>query len=198
LIQKFIILTYMIDEKSVIEKIKKGDIDSYSILINEYQNNIYSLCLSIVKNVDDALDLTQEAFLIAYENIKNFKQEAKFSTWVYRIAYNLCVNFIKRKGEIFSLENEDVTNVEIEDKTSSIWEEIEKDERIKMISEGLKRIKDSDRLIIELKDIKGLTYEEISIILSIPMGTVKSKLYRARENLKKVVEDIIKKGNFKK
>jgi len=198
LIQKFIILTYMIDEKSVIEKIKKGDIDSYSILINEYQNNIYSLCLSIVKNVDDALDLTQEAFLIAYENIKNFKQEAKFSTWVYRIAYNLCVNFIKRKGEIFSLENEDVTNVEIEDKTSSIWKEIEKDERIKMISEGLKRIKDSDRLIIELKDIKGLTYEEISIILSIPMGTVKSKLYRARENLKKVVEDIIKKGNFKK
>jgi len=67
-----------------------------------------------------------------------------------------------------------------------------------MISEGLKRIKDSDRLIIELKDIKGLTYEEISIILSIPMGTVKSKLYRARENLKKVVEDIIKKGDFKK
>jgi len=116
----------MIDEKSVIEKIKKGDIDSYSILINEYQNDIYSLCLSIVKNVDDALDLTQEAFLIAYENIKNFKQEAKFSTWVYRIAYNLCVNFIKRKGEIFTLEDEDIINVEIEDKTSSIWEEIKR------------------------------------------------------------------------
>jgi len=198
LIQTFIILIYMIDEKSVIEKIKKGDIDSYSILINEYQNDIYSLCLSIVKNVDDALDLTQEAFLIAYENIKNFKQEAKFSTWVYRIAYNLCVNFIKRKGEIFTLEDEDIINVEIEDKTSSIWEEIEKDERVKMISEGLKRIKDSDSLIIELKDIKGLTYEEISTILSIPMGTVKSRLYRARENLKKVVEDIIKKGDFEK
>ncbi len=188
----------MIDEKSVIEKIKKGDIDSYSILINEYQNDIYSLCLSIVKNVDDDLDLTQEAFLISYENIKNFKQEAKFSTWVYRIAYNLCVNFIKRKGEIFTLEDEDIINVEIEDKTSSIWEEIEKDERVKMISEGLKRIKDSDSLIIELKDIKGLTYEEISTILSIPMGTVKSRLYRARENLKKVVEDIIKKGDFEK
>ncbi|HON83238.1 MAG TPA: sigma-70 family RNA polymerase sigma factor [Caldisericia bacterium] len=198
MIQTFIILIYMIDEKSVIEKIKKGDIDSYSILINEYQNDIYSLCLSIVKNVDDALDLTQEAFLIAYENIKNFKQEAKFSTWVYRIAYNLCVNFIKRKGEIFTLEDEDIINVEIEDKTSSIWEEIEKDERVKMISEGLKRIKDSDSLIIELKDIKGLTYEEISTILSIPMGTVKSRLYRARENLKKVVEDIIKKGDFEK
>jgi len=67
-----------------------------------------------------------------------------------------------------------------------------------MISEGLKRIKDSDSLIIELKDIKGLTYEEISTILSIPMGTVKSRLYRARENLKKVVEDIIKKGDFEK
>lgn len=186
----------MIDEKNIIEKIKKGDLESYSLLINEYQNDIYSLCLSIVKNVDDAMDMTQEAFLIAFENIKNFKGEAKFSTWLYKIAYNLCVNYKKRKVEIFILENEDLFNVEIEDKTSSIWEKIEKDERIKMIKEGLDRIKDSDRLIIELKDIKGLSYEEISIILSCPMGTVKSRLFRARENLKKVVEDIMKKGKF--
>jgi len=186
----------MIDEKNIIEKIIKGDIDSYSILINEYQNDIYSLCLSILKNVDDAMDMTQEAFLIAFENIKNFKGEAKFSTWLYRIAYNLCVNYKKKRGELFILEDEDVFNVDIEDKTSSIWEEIEKDERIKMINEGLKRIKDSDRLIIELKDIKGFSYEEISSILSLPMGTVKSRLFRARENLKKVVEDIMKKGSL--
>lgn len=186
----------MIDEKNIIEKTKKGDLESYSLLINEYQNDIYSLCLSIVKNVDDAMDMTQEAFLIAFENIKNFKGEAKFSTWLYKIAYNLCINYKKRKGELLILDDEDLFNVEIEDKTSSIWEKIEKDERVKIVKEGLDRIKDVDRLIIELKDIKGLSYEEISMILSCPMGTVKSRLYRARENLKKVVEDIMKKGKF--
>ncbi|MGB9750298.1 MAG: RNA polymerase sigma factor [Caldisericia bacterium] len=188
----------MIDEKNIIEKIIKGDIDSYSLLINEYQNDIYSLCLSIVKNVDDAMDMTQEAFLIAFENIKSFKYKAKFSTWLYRIAYNLCVNYVKRKGDLFILENDETFNVEIEDKTSGIWEEIEKEERIRLINEGLKRIKDSDRLIIELKDIKGLSYEDISTILSLPMGTVKSRLFRARENLKKVVENMMKKGDFNK
>lgn len=186
----------MIDEKNIIEKVKKGDLETYSLLINEYQNDIYSLCLSIVKNVDDAMDMTQEAFLIAFENIKNFKGEAKFSTWLYKIAYNLCINYKKRKGELLILDDEDLFNVEIEDKTSSIWEKIEKDERVKIVKEGLDRIKDGDRLIIELKDIKGLSYEEISMILSCPMGTVKSRLYRARENLKKVVEDIMKKGKF--
>lgn len=186
----------MIDEKNIIEKVKKGDLETYSLLINEYQNDIYSLCLSIVKNVDDAMDMTQEAFLIAFENIKNFKGEAKFSTWLYKIAYNLCINYKKRKGELLILDDEDLFNVEIEDKTSPIWEKIEKDERVKIIKEGLGRIKDGDRLIIELKDIKGLSYEKISMILSCPMGTVKSRLYRARENLKKVVEDIMKKGKF--
>ncbi|MGQ9845836.1 MAG: RNA polymerase sigma factor [Caldisericia bacterium] len=186
----------MIDEKNIIEKIKKGDLESYSLLINEYQNDIYSLCLTIVKNVDDAMDMTQEAFLIAFENIRNFKGEAKFSTWLYKIAYNLCINYKKRKGELLILDDEDLFNVEIEDKTSSIWEKIEKDERVKIVKEGLNRIKDGDRLIIELKDIKGLSYEEISMILSCPMGTVKSRLYRARENLKKVVEEIIKRGKY--
>lgn len=188
----------MIDEKEIIDKILKGDLESYSLLIKEYENNIYSLCLSILKNVDDALDLTQEAFLIAFENIKNFKGESKFSTWLYRIAYNLCINFKKKRGEVFNLDNNEEMSIEIEDKTSSLWEEIEKEERIKIINEGLKRIKDSDRLIIELRDIKGLSYEEISKILSLPMGTIKSRLFRARENLKKVVEDIMKKGDIQK
>ncbi len=186
----------MINEKEIIEKILKGDIDSYSILIKEYQNDIYSLCLSILKNVDDAMDMTQEAFLIAFENLKNFKHISKFSTWIYRIAYNLCINLKKKKGELLILEDDDTFNVELEDKSSSLWEEIEKNERVKIIEKALKLIKESDRIIIELKDVKGLSYEELSTILSLPMGTIKSRLFRAREKLKKVVENIIKKGDF--
>lgn len=185
----------MIDEKEIIEKILKGDIDSYSILIKEYQNDIFSLCLSILKNVDDAMDMTQETFLIAYENLKNFKHLSKFSTWIYRIAYNLCINLKKRKAELLILEDDEDFNVELEDKSSSLWEEIERSERIKIVEKALKLLKDSDRIIIELKDIKGLSYEEISIILSLPMGTIKSKLFRAREKLKKIVEDIMNKGD---
>lgn len=182
------------NEKDIIKEILKGDFDKFSYFIEKYENQIYNLCLSIVKNRDDALDLTQEAFLLAYKNLKKFKGEAAFSTWIYRIAYNLSINFIKRKGEILTILDKDDEELEfqIEDKTSSIWDEIEKEERIKIIDECLNKLKDSERLIIELREIENLSYEEISKILSLPIGTIKSRLFRAREHLKNEVEKFLK------
>ncbi len=182
------------NEKDIINEILKGDVDKFSYFIEKYENQIYNLCLSIVKNRDDALDLTQEAFLLAYKNLKKFKFKATFSTWIYRIAYNLSINFAKRKGEILTIldkENEE-SEFQIEDKTSSIWDEIEKEERIRIIDECLNKLKDSERLIIELRDIELLSYEEISEILSLPIGTIKSRLFRARERLKNEVENFLK------
>lgn len=182
------------NEKDIINEILKGDVDKFSYFIEKYENQIYNLCLSIVKNRDDALDLTQEAFLLAYKNLKKFKFKATFLTWIYRIAYNLSINFAKRKGEILTIldkENEE-SEFQIEDKTSSIWDEIEKEERIRIIDECLNKLKDSERLIIELRDIELLSYEEISEILSLPIGTIKSRLFRARERLKNEVENFLK------
>lgn len=182
------------NEKEIIREILKGNTDKFSYFVEKYENQIFNLCLSIVKNKDDALDLTQEAFLLAYKNLKNFKGKSSFSTWIYRIAYNLSINFVKRKGEFLTILDRDEEDLEfqIEDKTSSIWEEIEKEERMKIIEDCLNKLKDSDRVIIELREIENLSYEEISEILSLPIGTIKSRLFRAREHLKNEVEKFLK------
>jgi len=182
------------NEKEIIREILKGNTDKFSYFVEKYENQIFNLCLSIVKNKDDALDLTQEAFLLAYKNLKNFKGKSSFSTWIYRIAYNLSINFVKRKGEFLTILDRDEEDLEfqIEDKTSSIWEEIEKEERMKIIEDCLNKLKDSDRVIIELREIENLSYEEISEILSLPIGTIKSRLFRAREHLKNEVENFLK------
>lgn len=178
------------NEKDLIKEILKGDSEKFSYFIKEFQNEIFNLCFSIVKNKDDALDLTQEAFFLAYKNLKNFKGESSFSTWIYRIAYNLSINFIKKRGQILTIldKDEDEIEFQIEDTKSSVWEEIEKEERVKLINECLNNLKDFDRLIIELREINNLTYEEMSKILSLPIGTIKSRLFRAREKLKKEIE----------
>lgn len=178
------------NEKELIKDILKGDSEKFSYFIREFQNEIFNLCFSIVKNRDDALDLTQEAFFLAYKNLKKFKGESSFSTWIYRIAYNLSINFVKKKGQILTIldKDEDEMEFQIEDTKSSVWEEIEKEERIKIVNECLNKLKDFDRLIIELREINNLTYEELSKILSLPIGTIKSRLFRAREKLKKEIE----------
>lgn len=178
------------NEKDLIKEILNGDIEKFSYFIKEFQNEIFNLCFSIVKNRDDALDLTQEAFFLAYKNLKKFKGESSFSTWIYRIAYNLSINFVKKKGQILTIldKDEDEMEFQIEDTKSSVWEEIEKEERIKIVNECLNKLKDFDRLIIELREINNLTYEELSKILSLPIGTIKSRLFRARDKLKKEIE----------
>lgn len=178
------------NEKELIKDILKGDSEKFSYFLKEFQNEIFNLCFSIVKNRDDALDLTQEAFFLAYKNLKKFKGESSFSTWIYRIAYNLSINFVKKKGQFLTIldKDEDEMEFQIEDTKSSVWEEIEKEERIKIVNECLNKLKDFDRLIIELREINNLTYEELSKILSLPIGTIKSRLFRAREKLKKEIE----------
>lgn len=182
------------NEKEIIKEILNGDIEKFSYFIKECENEIYNLCYSIVRNKDDALDLTQEAFFLAYKNLKNFKGNSSFSTWIYRIAYNLSINFLKRKGQIISISEKDDNEIEfqIEDVKSSVWEEIEKEERIKIVNDCLNKLKEFDRLIIELREVNNLTYEEMSQILSLPIGTIKSRLFRARERLKKEIDRFLK------
>lgn len=178
------------NEKDLIKDILKGESEKFSYFIKEYQNEIFNLCFSIVKNRDDALDLTQETFLIAFRNLKNFRGDASFSTWIYRIAYNLSINYAKRKGIILTIldKDEDEIEFQIEDKKTSIWDEIEREERIKIVNKCLSKLKEIDRLIIELREINNLSYEEMAQILSLPIGTIKSRLFRARERLKKEIE----------
>ncbi len=180
----------MKNEKELIRKILKGEKELFSLFIREYENQIYSLCISIVKNREEAIDLVQDTFYLAFKNLSSFKGNSKFSTWLYRIAYNLSISRVRRKNNLLSLDSvfEDGKEVDIEDETSDIWLSIDEKEIKRMIEEGMKKLKPWERAIIELRDIKNLNYDEIAEVLGIPMGTVKSRLNRARNHLKKIIE----------
>ncbi len=180
----------MKNEKELIRKILKGEKELFSLFIREYENQIYSLCISIVKNREEAIDLVQDTFYLAFKNLSSFKGNSKFSTWLYRIAYNLSISRVRRKNNLLSLDSvfEDGKEVDIEDETSDIWLSIDEEEIKRMIEEGMKKLKPWERAIIELRDIKNLNYDEIAEVLGIPMGTVKSRLNRARNHLKKIIE----------
>ena len=180
----------MKNEKELIRKILKGEKELFSLFIREYENQIYSLCISIVKNREEAIDLVQDTFYLAFKNLSSFKGNSKFSTWLYRIAYNLSISRVRRKNNLLSLDSvfEDGKEVDIEDETSDIWLSIDEEEIKRIIEEGMKKLKPWERAIIELRDIKNLNYDEIAEVLGIPMGTVKSRLNRARNHLKKIIE----------
>ena len=180
----------MKNEKELIRKVLKGEKELFSLFIREYENQIYSLCISIVKNREEAIDLVQDTFYLAFKNLSSFKGNSKFSTWLYRIAYNLSISRVRRKNNFLSLDSvfEDGKEVDIEDETSDIWLSIDEEEIKRMIEEGMKKLKPWERAIIELRDIKNLNYDEIAEVLGIPMGTVKSRLNRARNHLKKIIE----------
>ena len=180
----------MKNEKELIRKILKGEKELFSLFIREYENQIYSLCVSIVKNREEAIDLVQDTFYLAFKNLSSFKGNSKFSTWLYRIAYNLSISRVRRKNNFLSLDGvfEDGKELDIEDETSDIWLSIDEEEIKIMIEEGMRKLKPWERAIIELRDIKNLNYDEIAEILGIPMGTVKSRLNRARNHLKKIIE----------
>jgi len=180
----------MRNEKELIRKILKGEKELFSLFIREYENQIYSLCVSIVKNREEAIDLVQDTFYLAFKNLSSFKGNSKFSTWLYRIAYNLSISRVRRKNNFLSLDGvyEDGKELDIEDETSDIWLSIDEKEIKMMIEEGMKKLKPWERAIIELRDIKNLNYDEIAEVLGIPMGTVKSRLNRARNHLRKIIE----------
>ena len=180
----------MKNEKELIRKILKGEKELFSLFIREYENQIYSLCVSIVKNREEAIDLVQDTFYLAFKNLSSFKGNSKFSTWLYRIAYNLSISRVRRKNNFLSLDGvfEDGKELDIEDETSDIWLSIDEEEIKIMIEEGMRKLKPWERAIIELRDIKNLNYDEIAEVLGIPMGTVKSRLNRARSHLKKIIE----------
>lgn len=146
----------------------------------------YFSALAIVGNHDDAMELSQKAFLRAYKNFSSFDSNRKFFTWYYKILRNLCLNFIrdtKNRREYSFIENIDYVN-EI-----NIQSEIERQEIISQVKKGLDELDDSDREIIILKEFENYSYKEIAEMLEIPIGSVMSKLHYARKKLAKKIKE---------
>lgn len=175
------------DEKISIMKCQKGAKEPFRFLVEKYKMKAYFFALSIVGNQEDALDLSQEAFIKAYRSLKFFKTDFKFKVWFFRILRNHCIDFLrkKRRRRESSLEEKrEQYGAEIVDPRPNPSLLLERNGLRKKLWEEINQLKDLEKEIVIYKDIHGMSYEEIARILDIPKGTVASTLHKARKKLK--------------
>ena len=181
-------------DNNFLELLKNGDKTAFEKLVSENQNYIYRLVFSMVHNEQDSQDIVQETFIKVYTSIDSFNAQSSISTWIYRIAYNLSIDFLKKYGKRNKMtktldDYDDIEMLSIES-TAFIPEQMfESKEIVEDIHEALKQLPDEQRVPIELKDLNGLSYEEIQQIMNIPNGTLKSRLNRGRLTLRKILSN---------
>ena len=184
----------MTEEHALIRQVQRGDHEAFAQLVKIHENHVYNLCLRMSGNAEDAKDLAQESFLKAWRGIGFYKFEASFSTWLYRLTSNVCIDFLRRQKRRPSVsltmeDDETSTELEIEDTAPSPEETILHQERTDAVAAAMKQLDEEFRMVLTLRVIQDLPYEEIADILDIKVGTVKSRLARARLKLKKLLED---------
>jgi len=177
--------------KNRIKEIRKGDQNAYAEIVEIYKNKVYQLCYRILGNRHEAEDAAQEAFVRAYINIHQYNLSMKFSSWLYRIATNLCIDRIRKKKPDFYLDAE-VTDTDgltmysqLAATDASPEETVESLELQETIQAAILKLPEKYRSVIVLKYIEELSLQEIGEILDLPVGTVKTRIHRGREALRK-------------
>lgn len=176
-------------EAAIIQRILDGDLNAYEELVRAYEKNVYNLALRMTKNEEDAADMAQEAFIKAYSSLDKFRGESKFSVWLYRIVSNVCLDYLRKQGrrQTVSLSVEDEegesSQLDIADESQSPQELYERKLTREAVRRGLDALPEEQRQILLLREIQGLSYEEIGSVLSLEAGTVKSRIFRARKKL---------------
>lgn len=187
-----------LSDEELVEMAKAGDDEAFGILVQRYQDRIYNLTYRYVNNEEDALDLTQDTFLKAFTKLKHFRGNSKFYTWLYRIAVNVCIDFQRRQHltvvhwddlrplEFTSVEsNEPVEPFELPDHQGQPERELLVSELRQRVREAIDELPQHLRVVIILREYEDLSYDEIARIVGCRVGTVKSRLFQAREMLKK-------------
>jgi len=171
---------------------QKSNPDAFAELVGRHQDRIYSAISRFCGNAEDASDITQRAFINAFRKISEFKGDAAFSTWIYRIAFNQAISFRRENKRapvsIYSKDDDLLTEPAAEPNPT---ENLESQETQRKVQQALDLLEDGDRQIILLKDLQGASYDEIADILQIPKGTVRSRLHRARLELKAKLKSFI-------
>jgi RNA polymerase sigma-70 factor, ECF subfamily len=185
--------------KSQVEEVvtpKAGDLPSFTKIVDEYQNRVYGFVRRMVASGEDAEDVTQEVFIRAFQSYDRFDARASVRTWLFRIAYNLCVDRARRAGRRFTevsmkLSGEIEEEFEVPDDRWQPDALLEDSEMRRHIEEAINKMSEKLRSVLILHDKEDLSYEEIAETLKIPIGTVKSRLFLARNHLQEAVKDLI-------
>lgn len=184
-------------EQELLQRARDGDQEAFGELVRLYEKKVYALTLRMCKNPEDAAEAAQEAFLAAWQGLKFFRGESSFSTWLYRLASNASVDLLRREqrhkaGVGPSLNDED-TFIDVVDDAPSPQLAAERSELRKQIEEGLQALTPEHRAVLVLREMHQLSYGEIAAALDLDTGTVKSRISRARKQLRNI---LLQSGNF--
>ena len=190
------VMTEPNDDQGLIDACRAGKTEAYGLLVQRYQGRLYPTVLRLAGCAEDAQDLVQEAFLRGYEKLGRFHGESSFYTWIYRIAVNLALSDRRRRRPCASLSAG--PNGEASDPPADVDESdpslpLERAERERLVQDALGALAPDHRAVVVMKEYDGLRYEEIAAVLRIPVGTVRSRLHRARcdlrERLRALIDD---------
>lgn len=176
------------DERILIDRCRTGDADAFGTLVERYQDRLYGTLVHLLGSSQDALDVAQDAFVLAYQNLPSFRGDSAFYSWLFRIAYNAAVSFRRRNrqprrslDELDDRHGGDPADARTSaDPTTALLT----DERRQIVQDALATLPEEHRTVLVLKELEGLRYDEIAEVLGCPIGTVRSRIHRARGELR--------------
>lgn len=171
--------------QEVIRKVKNGDTNAYAGLVHQFERPVFSMCLQMLKDRDLAADAAQETFIKAYEHLAGFRMEAKFSTWLYRIAFNQCGVYLRKLKKQVIISHEDAEANYVLDSHEDDWNSLESKERQQIIHQCIQELAADDQLVLNLFYLEEQSLEEMEKITGVNRNTLKVKLHRARQRLEK-------------
>jgi len=179
-------------DQQLVAKVQKGDARAFDLLVLKYQHRIFGLIGRYVHDADEVQDVAQEAFIKAYRALPDFRGESAFYTWLYRIAFNVAASHRRRKKPTLSVEyTREVSGEEPLDSGQGPTDRLEQADRCRQVHEALAQLSEEHRVVVVLREIEGCCYETIAEVLELPIGTVRSRLHRARLQLKELLKGVL-------
>lgn len=182
-------------DQEMIMRCKKGDREAFNYLVTKYQKQVFNIAYGMLSDYEDASDASQEVFVKVYRYISAFRGQSSFTTWLYRVCSNVCNDILRkrqRRGITVSLDTDDEEDngtTELPSEEPGPYEQLELTERQRVVRSAIDSLRNEYREIIIYSDMQQLSYEETAAILKCPVGTVKSRLNRARNALRKKLSD---------
>ncbi len=181
------------EDEALIALVLKGETSAFSELIDKYKDRLFRTLYRMLGNIEDTQDVMQDAFLFSFAFLSRFKKKSRFYSWLYRIAVNKAINLKRRQSVYRHFDNGEEDTVRFDPQDVSVWSnpsfELEREEDEYRIQQALEFLSPKDRAILLMKIVEGMKYKDISRCLKIPIGTVRSRLHRARLRLHGILHE---------
>jgi RNA polymerase sigma-70 factor, ECF subfamily len=179
------------DDAQLIDQALHGRSDAFGQLVLKYQDRLFNTVFHVIGHAEDARDVVQEAFVQAFLKLDSFRRDSAFYTWLYRIAFNAAMTQRRRRRPVASIDRAEAIGMEPPDQNDDPAESLERTERRSQVRQAIARLDEEYRAVLVLREIDGCRYETISEVLDLPVGTVRSRLHRARLQLREHLQGML-------